>query len=156
MLIEAALEEWPTLPSSGAGNLQGNSKVGGNQVLSAAPVPFVKAIPRYKSWSYLCRNEIAQETGRKLFYTDSKGEQIGTFSNGSRHTQLGISVLAHCSMDRPIVTESHQYHPDPLLRLRRNMEQLLCTFVENQAWLPSLKGYLPMVQFVEGLASASL
>jgi len=52
-----------------------NHTVGGNHVLAAALIPMQKSVPKYKSWSYLCRNEVALETGGKLFYTDSKGER---------------------------------------------------------------------------------
>jgi hypothetical protein len=57
-----------------AGNLKGKSKVSGAHLLSSVLVPRGEGVPKYKSWSYLCQNEMAVEVGRKMFYTDSKGK----------------------------------------------------------------------------------
>jgi hypothetical protein len=48
--------------------------VSGAHLLSSVLIPQEAGVPKYKSWSYLCRNEMAVEVGRKLFYTDSKGK----------------------------------------------------------------------------------
>lgn len=44
-------------------------------------IPKATTVPIYKSWSYLMRNEIAVEVGRKMFYTDSTGESLILHAN---------------------------------------------------------------------------
>ena len=36
--------------------------------------------PSYKTWVYLKRNELAQETGRTMFYTDAAGKLAGVLA----------------------------------------------------------------------------
>ena len=40
-------------------------------------LPAYEPVPSYKTWVYLKRNELAQETGRTMFYTDAAGELAG-------------------------------------------------------------------------------
>ena len=56
-----------------AGFLKCSSQLGGHEIVSALLLPKEDSIPKYKTWSYLIRNEIAVEVGRKMFYTDSHG-----------------------------------------------------------------------------------
>lgn len=37
---------------------------------AAVLLPKVKPLPQYKSWGYLLQNEVAQELGRRQFYTE--------------------------------------------------------------------------------------
>lgn len=45
-------------------------------------------VPPYKSWSYLMRNEQANETGGRVFYTDSTGAALQPCSCMSRDHQV--------------------------------------------------------------------
>ena len=40
-------------------------------------LPAYESVPQYKTWVYLKRNELAQETGRTMFYTDAAGKLAG-------------------------------------------------------------------------------
>ena len=45
----------------------------GQADFEAYVLPKARTIPPYKSWIYLMRNELASETGRRMFYTDKTG-----------------------------------------------------------------------------------
>jgi hypothetical protein len=51
-------------------SLQGTLVVAGNSIPSRG----LAGVPPYKSWSYLMQNELANETGGRIFYTDATGE----------------------------------------------------------------------------------
>ncbi len=76
----------------------------GQADVDAYILPKAKTIPPFKSWMYLMRNELAAETGRRMFYTDKTGMAhhhiteyaqkrlcYVHYTNGSRHT---IELLA--------------------------------------------------------------
>ena len=46
----------------------------------AQVLPAYEPVPQYKTWVYLKRNELAQETGRTMFYTDAAGEPAGVIA----------------------------------------------------------------------------
>ncbi|KAK9841635.1 hypothetical protein WJX74_009123 [Apatococcus lobatus] len=48
----------------------------GQADVDAYVLPKAKTVPPYKAWIYLMRNELAAETGRRMFYTDKTGETI--------------------------------------------------------------------------------
>lgn len=50
-------------------SLQGTMVVAGNSI----PSKGLAGVPPYKSWSYLMQNELANETGGRIFYTDATG-----------------------------------------------------------------------------------
>ncbi|KAL4855789.1 Histone-lysine N-methyltransferase 1 [Chlorella vulgaris] len=51
--------------------------VGGKAVhLQAFVLPTAEAVPPYKSWVHVPRNCVSQETGKRMFYTDEKGETV--------------------------------------------------------------------------------
>ena len=50
-------------------SLQGTVVVAGNSI----PRKGMPGVPPYKSWSYLMQNELANETGGRIFYTDATG-----------------------------------------------------------------------------------
>lgn len=62
--------------------------VGGQvQVLQGYVLPHHPPIPQYKSWGYVPRNEISLDVGRRMFYTDEKGETVPA-SDDEEHDQV--------------------------------------------------------------------
>ena len=45
----------------------------GSLVVSGNCIPRHDRLPPYKSWSYLMQNELANEVGGRIFYTDATG-----------------------------------------------------------------------------------
>ena len=49
------------------------STLHGSVVVSGKCIPRQGRLPPYKSWSYLMQNELANEVGGRIFYTDVTG-----------------------------------------------------------------------------------
>ena len=49
------------------------STLHGTLVVSGNSIPRQGRLPPYKSWSYLMQNELANEVGGRIFYTDATG-----------------------------------------------------------------------------------
>lgn len=58
-----------------SGKIEWTCSISGSLPLTVCLLPLAPTIPRYKAWSYLVRNEVAEEVGQKMFYTDSTGDQ---------------------------------------------------------------------------------
>lgn len=48
-------------------------ELSGRADVEAYVLPKARTVPPYKAWIYLMRNELAAETGRRMFYTDKTG-----------------------------------------------------------------------------------
>lgn len=57
-----------------AGTARASCTLSGTKKLVVGTIPAADVIPPYKMWSYLTKSELAQEIGRRMFYTDSTGE----------------------------------------------------------------------------------
>ena len=61
-------------------------------------LPAYEPVPSYKTWVYLKRNELAQETGRTMFYTDAAGELAGETAFVPLHSSVDQQASVVCSL----------------------------------------------------------
>lgn len=61
------------------------SSLQGTLLAPAIKIPYQERVPPYKSWSYLMANEIANEVGARIFYTDATGDATGCHWSPTAH-----------------------------------------------------------------------
>ena len=55
-------------------------------------MPSHERVPSYKSWSYLMENELANEVGVRIFYTDPTGEACLQYATCTSSVRMGLSL----------------------------------------------------------------
>jgi len=84
---------------------------GGSLKLMASVIPTYKPPPPYVSWAYLKRNELAQDAGKRMFYTDQTGETVP--ASDEEDESLPWEEKQGAAVDFAILEIAKEYDDDP-------------------------------------------
>ncbi|BDA50448.1 Histone-lysine N-methyltransferase EZH1 [Coccomyxa sp. Obi] len=140
------------------------SSLQGTLVAQAIQIPNHERVPSYKSWSYLMENELANEVGVRIFYTDPTGETIpasdsededrkGEGNLEGAHREREEWVMRQLAAEHGVVPETVEALADRLDAAPSVVEARLKSLLEEKQQTDSQTGaVLSMMSGVEKCA----